>query len=60
MEGQAQQIDMSREFTCYLCNGYALTVGSIVVTVVGIKLVNAVGYVSVGYSHNGTQFSFIT
>ena len=36
-------IDMSREFTCYLCNGYTTMIGSISINVAGIRLTNAAG-----------------
>ena len=36
-------IDMSREFTCYLCNGYTTMIGSISINETGITLTNAAG-----------------
>ena len=36
-------IDMSREFTCYLCNGYTTVIGSISINEAGIRLTNAAG-----------------
>ena len=37
------ELDMSHEYTCFLCNGYQTVIGSIIVDPVGIKLTTAIG-----------------
>jgi hypothetical protein len=42
---QEPMIDMSNEYTCFLCNGYQTVIGSIRLDSVGIILTNAIGVV---------------